>query len=269
MSSLLTQKAVVHPPEQGTFVQTLGADPARQPALEPIELNTTPIPEQPRERLMRLGASTLSDADLLAILLGTGRSGEPVNAMASRVLAEWGGLAGLRTAEPASVACKGVGPAKASRILAVVEMATRIAFRAQPKRLTVDRPDAAARYLLLRYSRRDQEVMGALFLNVRNQTVHESEIFRGTLKRASVEPRAILREALSVGAAGFVVFHTHPSGDPTPSAEDLAFTERLDAASSTVGIDMVDHLILGDVDRWTSLRRNGCLSRLRERRSRR
>ena len=163
---------------------------------------------QPRERLLKLGAATLSDAELIALLLGTGTRGEPVHDMARRLLAEAGGLSGLRLADPATVARKGVGPAKASRVLASVELATRLAFQKVPKRLSLDRPEACVRYLLLRYGVRDQEVMGALFLNVRNQIIYEREIFRGTLRRAAVEPRAILRVALSVGAAGVLVFHT-------------------------------------------------------------
>ncbi len=222
---------------------------------------------QPRERLMRFGAATLSDSELIALLLGTGTRGESVHDMSARLLAEAGGLSGLRMADPLTVARKGVGPAKASRVLAAVELATRLAFRELPKRLPLDRPESSARYLLLRYGVRDQEVMGALFLNVRNHVIYETEIFRGTLRRAAVEPRAILRVALSVGAAGVLMFHTHPSGDPTPSAEDLAFTERLDRALDAIGLQLVDHLILGDVERWTSLRRCGALASARRKKA--
>jgi len=214
---------------------------------------------RPRERLIVHGANALSDSELLAILLGTGTRGESVVKMAERLLSDCGGLGGLRTASVRDVARKGVGPAKASRVLAAIELAIRLAFREVPRRMQLDRPESSARYLLLRYGRRDQEVMGAVYLTVRQQPLHESEIYRGTLRRASVEPRTILREALSVGAAGILLFHTHPSGDPSPSVEDLAFTERLQRAAEVVGIHLVDHLILGDVDRWTSLRRTGAL----------
>ena len=227
----------------------------------PRHLSPVSSGELPRERLLKVGAKGLSDAELVAILLGTGTSGQPVLEMAERLLADSGGLTGLRTADPRTVARKGLGPAKTSRILAAVELATRLAFKELPQRLALDRPEASARYLLLRYGRRDQEVMGAVYLTARNQPLHEGEIYRGTLRRASVEPRTILREALNVGAAGVLLFHTHPSGDPSPSAEDLAFTERFQRAAEVVGVALVDHLILGDTNRWTSLRRTGALMR--------
>jgi DNA repair protein RadC len=99
--------------------------------------------------------------------------------------------------------------------------------------------------------------MGALFLDTRNRLLGESEVFRGTLNRAAVEPRALLKQALLRDAAGLVLFHTHPSGDPAPSAEDLGFTRRMAEAGEIVGIRMVDHLILGSGGRWVSLRRRG------------
>jgi DNA repair protein RadC len=116
-----------------------------------------------------------------------------------------------------------------------------------------------ARYLVLRYAVRDQEVMGALFLDARHRLLAESEIFKGTLVRAATEPRPILCAALSVGAAGLALFHTHPSGDPSPSPEDIRFTRRLEEAGAIVGVNLVDHLILGSTSRWVSLRNRGVL----------
>ena len=215
----------------------------------------------PRERLLENGAGALSDSELIAVLLGTGSREMGVEELGETLLKAAGGIQGLRTADPRAVTRKGVGPAKACRVLAAVELATRLAFAELPKRLCFDRPEACARYLLLRYARRDQEVMGAVFVNVRNEALHECELYRGTLRRAAVEPRGILREALAVGAAGVLLFHTHPSGDPSPSVEDLAFTERLEKAGRVVGVHLLDHLILGGPDRWTSLRRIGALRR--------
>jgi DNA repair protein RadC len=114
-----------------------------------------------------------------------------------------------------------------------------------------------ARYLCLRYGRSDQEIMGALFLDSRHRLISESELFRGTLARASVEPRPVLKEGLLRGAAALLLFHTHPSGDPTPSAEDLAFTRRMAEAGEVIGIRLLDHLILGSASRWISLRQRG------------
>ncbi len=99
--------------------------------------------------------------------------------------------------------------------------------------------------------------MGALYLDTRNRLLAERELYRGTVNRAAVEPRAILKEGLLHGACGMVVFHTHPSGDPSPSPEDLAFTRRLSEGGELVGVRLVDHLILGGVGRWVSLRERG------------
>lgn len=118
-------------------------------------------------------------------------------------------------------------------------------------------PAAVASYLALRHSTLDQEVMGALYLDTRNRLISDRVLFRGALNRAVAEPRQILREGLLAGACGVVVWHTHPSGDPSPSAEDLAFTRRLAEAGEAVGIRLVDHLVLGSQGRFVSLRERG------------
>jgi DNA repair protein RadC len=213
--------------------------------------------ERPRERLLELGASSLSDAELVAILLRTGHRGASALDLARSVLAESSGLAGLTTVEPARLRRHGLGEAKAAALVAAVELAARLARAEVPERLPLHRPAATVRYLVLRYGRRDQEVMGALFLDGRHRLLLDKELYRGTINRASVEPRAILKEALLLAASGVLLFHTHPSGDPAPSAEDLAFTRRLAQAGEIVGIQLVDHLILGTTDRWVSLRERG------------
>ena len=166
-------------------------------------------------------------------------------------------MAGLGTLEARALRRRGLGVAKQATLLAAVELARRVARAELPERLGLSHPEAVARYLLLRYADRDQEIMGALYLDIRNRLIGEGELFRGTLGRAAVEPRAILKQALLGSAAGFVVFHTHPSGDPSPSSEDLGFTRRLSDASEIVGVKMLDHLILGSSSRWVSLRRRG------------
>ncbi len=145
----------------------------------------------------------------------------------------------------------------AATIMAAFEIARRVAFERMPRRDLLDRPDAVASYLGLRYGQLDQETMGALFLDVRNRLIAESEVYRGTLSRAAVEPRAIFKEALLQSASGFVRFHTHPSGDPSPSAEDLTFTRRMAEAGEMIGVKLLDHIILGGFGRWVSLGRRG------------
>jgi DNA repair protein RadC len=216
-----------------------------------------PVEEQPRERLLRNGSQALSDGELVAILLRTGRPGVSAIELGRRLLARCGGAAGLLGLCARALRQEGLGPAKAATVLAAVELARRLARARLPERRPLTDPSAVANYLGLRYLVRDQEVMGALFLDTRNRLLGESEVFRGTLNRAAVEPRALLKQALLRDAAGLVLFHTHPSGDPAPSAEDLGFTRRMAEAGEIVGIRMVDHLILGSGGRWVSLRRRG------------
>jgi DNA repair protein RadC len=199
----------------------------------------------------------LPEAELLAMVLGGGCVQEKSVRLARELLAEVGGLFGLPGASVAMLRHGGLRDAQASALLASREIASRLALQNIPKRRPLDRPGNVARYLLLRYQERDQEVMGALFLNVRHRVLGDAEMFRGTLHRAEVEPREILKECLLRGAAGVVIFHTHPSGDPTPSDADLQFTRRMAYAAALVGVDLVDHLVLGAIGSWVSLRANG------------
>jgi DNA repair protein RadC len=213
-----------------------------------------PEGERPRERLLQHGGSSLSDSELLAVLLRTGRVGVSALQMAMDVLRENGGLAGLLTATPHSLRRSGLGAAKAAALLAAVEVGRRLAREQLLDHEPLTRPVDVARYLAIRYQTCDQEVMGALFLDARNRLLGEREMFRGTISRISVEPREILRECLQRGAAAIYLFHTHPSGDPSPSAEDLLFTRRMVEAAEIVGLRLADHVVLGHRGRWVSLK---------------
>lgn len=226
--------------------------PASGPA--PSLLRELPADDRPRERLLEHGARALSDSEVVAVLLGTGTRGVSALDLARRLLGHVGGLEGLRACGAEDLEVPGVGPAKRCAVLAACELAVRLARSSLPHREPLSRPAAAARYLDLRYGRVDQEVMGALFLDTRHRLIREEEVFRGTLGRAAVEPRPILKRGLLLGAAAFLLFHTHPSGDPSPSAEDLAFTRRLRDAGELVGISLLDHLVLGRGGAWVSLR---------------
>lgn len=216
-----------------------------------------PNDERPRERLLQKGGRALSDSELIAVLLRTGRPGTSALDLARELLRTNGGLVGLLGSGPSLLRHAGLGPAKIAALLAALELARRCARADLPDREPLGQPQAVATYLSLRYSLKAQEVMGALYLDTRNRLLFEAELFRGTLNRAAVEPRAILKRGLIRDAAGFVLFHTHPSGDPSPSAEDLAFTRRMAEAGELVGVRLVDHLILGAGGRWVSLRQRG------------
>ncbi|HKI04948.1 MAG TPA: DNA repair protein RadC [Thermoanaerobaculia bacterium] len=213
-----------------------------------------PEGERPRERLIEHGGSSLADSELLAVLLRTGRKGVSALQMAMDLLRDNGGLAGLLTATPHSLRRIGIGPAKAAALLAAVEIGRRLAREQLLDREPLSRPVDVARYLALRYHTCDQEVMGALFLDARSHLLGEREIFRGTMSRMAVEPREILRECLQRGASSVYLFHTHPSGDPSPSAEDILFTRRMAEAAEIVGLRLADHIVLGDRGRWVSLK---------------
>lgn len=216
-----------------------------------------PREERPRERLLRKGSESLTDVELVAILLRTGRPGLSVLDLSRRLIAESGGLSGLLGSGANALRQAGLGPAKAATLLASIEIGRRLARARLPEREPLTHPAAVASYLSLRYTLKAQETMGALFLDTRNRLIDDQEIFRGTLNRAAVEPRAILKKGLLCDAAGFVLFHTHPSGDPSPSAEDVAFTRRVAEAGEVVGVRLVDHLILGHAGGWVSLKRRG------------
>ncbi len=224
-------------------------------------LRDLPAEQRPRERLLAHGASVLSDSELIAILLRTGHRGCSVLDLAHSLLYdEGGGLGGLPALallvehDLPSLRRRGLGDAKAATVLAAVELARRLARAQLPERKPLGDVAAVARYLNLRYARLDQEAMGAIYVDVRGRIISEREHYVGGVDRTAVEPRAVLKEALRRGATAVVVFHNHPSGDPEPSPEDIAFTRRLARAGAAVGVDLVDHLVLAGGARWVSMR---------------
>jgi DNA repair protein RadC len=220
--------------------------------MPPVDVMIRDLPrsERPRERLLATGPEALSEAELLAVLLRAGHQGTSVLAVATGLLAEHGGLAGLAGTDPRRLLRHGL-------VAAAVEIGRRLARVEICRRDLLNRPATVASYVHMRYGECGQEVMGALYLDVRNRLLREREIFRGTLHRAVADPREILKEGLLRDAAGLVLFHTHPSGDPAPSAEDLLFTKRIARAGELVGLRLIDHLIVGRGGEWTSLRERG------------
>jgi DNA repair protein RadC len=210
--------------------------------------------DRPRERLLELGSQALSDAELVAVVLRTGREGVSVLDLAQQLLRDFDGLPGLVGAPGKGLLRHGLGPAKVAALVAALEIGRRLARAELPERPLLGRPREVATYLALRYGGLDQEVMGALYLDCKNHLLAERELFRGTLSRAAVEPRAVLKQGLLCDAAGVLLFHTHPSGDPTPSAEDLMFTRRMAQVGELMGLRLVDHLVVGGTGRWVSLK---------------
>lgn len=226
-----------------------------------LSLATDPQPrDDPRDQLLEHGSQTLSDAQLLSILLRNGLAAPDAQQLAWGVLAQHGGLAGLVGLSPFDLYRDGLRQAKAASILAAVELASRLCRRDVVLRDRLGRPASQlARYLTLRYSLRDQEVVGALYVDCHHRILAESELYRGSITRTFVEPRQALKEALSLGAHGLYLFHTHPSRDPAPSPHDFAFTRRMNEAAELVGVCLFDHIVLGGLGHWVSLRERGAL----------
>lgn len=218
-------------------------------ALEPAE--------RPRERLSRLGAAALSNRELLALLMGSGTRRASVLELADALLA-----AGLHELARRSLADlerrPGLGRAKATRVLAALELGARVASEAGASPPQLGSAAEVARYLLPRYGTRPVETFGLLALDVRRRLRHEAVVSVGCLTASLVHPREVFQEAIAGRAAAVVVFHNHPSGDPEPSAEDLALTRRLASAGALLGIELLDHLVLGAA-RYVSLRDRGVL----------
>ncbi len=215
----------------------------------------------PRQRLLRHGAQGLSDAELLAVVLRNGSPGIPALAVAERLLDASGGLAGLVGANRQVLRHLGATDSRAAVLLATNELLSRLTRVRLGNQRLLNEPETVAAHIQVSYPVNGQELMGALYLDVRFRLIAEDEIYRGTLTRAAVEPRAILRGALLHSAGGLIVWHTHPSGKPEPSPEDWNFTQRLHQASELMGIRLVDHMILGAGGQWVSLSRREALLR--------
>jgi DNA repair protein RadC len=204
--------------------------------------------DRPREKLWRHGAVALGDNELLALVIAHGGRYGSALTVANRLLAVSGGLHGLVRCSCDDLSrVPGIGHARAAQIAAALELGRRTLTQAPVERPHLKSPQAAAAYLLPRFGGRAVEQFGVVLLDTKHRVIRTSVLALGTQNMTCVEPRDVFREAALGGAAAIVVFHNHPSGDPTPSADDLELTRRLVAAGVLMGIDVVDHLVLGDV----------------------
>ncbi|MDA8354117.1 MAG: DNA repair protein RadC [Firmicutes bacterium] len=222
-------------------------------------IRDVPEEERPRERMAREGPTTLSNAELIAILLRTGTSAESVVQLAGRALAQAGGLKGLAGSTMNElVKIRGIGPAKAVQLLAGVELGRRVSRALPAERAVIRSPGDAADYVMDEMRYLTQEHFLCLFLNTKNRVLDKQCIFVGSLNSSVVHPREVFREAIRRSSAGLICVHNHPSGDPTPSREDIQVTERLFEAGRIVGIELLDHIIIGD-NRFYSLKEKGII----------
>jgi len=224
-----------------------------------ILLRDVPREDRPRERMMIDGAEALSDAELLAILLRTGTRNESAINLASRILRESGGLRQLVDMTISELTrIRGVGPAKAVQLRAGIELGRRLARRAASDRPAIRKPEDAAKLVMEDLRSELKEHFVCLFLNTKNQVLARETLSVGTLNASLVHPREVFRAAIKRGSASIICLHNHPSGDPTPSPEDIALTRRLHEAGSLIGIDVLDHIVIGD-GRFVSLKEQGYL----------
>lgn len=208
--------------------------------------------QRPRERLLAGQGEALADAELLALLWGTGRQGQSAVELAQALLGRTGGLSGLMTLGLQDwLDQAGLGPAKAGQLWAAVELARRAQRSTQRPRITS--PRAAGSYLLPRCQGWLEERFGLLALNAKGDLLAERILSQGTATATLISPREFFREALRYGATTALAFHNHPSGNPEPSREDIQLTRRLQAAGESLGVPLADHLILGN-DRYHSFR---------------
>nr|WP_308162222.1 DNA repair protein RadC [Bacillus sp. ISL-18] len=218
-----------------------------------------PQDERPRERFINHGPQSLSNHELIAILLRTGTKDESVLQLANRLLTHFEGLRMLKGATLEEMTeIKGIGAAKAIQILAAVEIGRRIANLNYTDRYVIRSPEDGAKYVMNDMRFLTQEHFVCLFLNTKNQVIHKQTVFIGSLNASIVHPREVFREALKRSAASIIALHNHPSGDPTPSKEDIDVTKRLVECGKIIGIDLLDHLIIGE-NKFVSLKEKGYL----------
>jgi len=221
-----------------------------------MALKDLPAAERPRERLLREGPAALADYELLAIVLGAGRKGESALMLAMRLLAD-DGLDGLRRRGAAGLhQVAGLGPARAAQVAAALELGRR-AHR-PPERVRLDEPEQVYDYLRRRLDPHVEELL-VLLLDGRLAIVGEVRVARGGRGGLGLAPADVLRPAVAAGAAGLLLAHNHPSGDATPSQADVDTTRQLHEAAQLLGIELVDHLVIGD-NSFVSLRLRGLLS---------
>lgn len=222
------------------------------------KIKDIPKEERPREKLLNFGVESLSDKELLALLLRTGQKGESALKLSERLLEQVNGIEGVFNSSLISLMdVKGIKEAKASQILAACELYRRVK-RKEMKNYKVSSPEDIAYLFEDSFFMENQEIVRLISLNTKNIVISIKEIFKGGLNSSIVHPREIFKEALSMSAAAIILCHNHPSGDPTPSIEDVNITKRIKACGELMGIELLDHVILGK-NKFISLKQKGII----------
>jgi len=217
-----------------------------------------PSKERPRERLEAVGARNLSEAELLAILLRVGIRGESAIQLAQRLLRDLNGVTGIYKT-PFSVLCeqKGMGKAKAAQILAALELGNRIKPENLEEKPLLNSPELVAQMVQAEMASFMQENLWVLLLNTRCRMIGIEKLYQGTINSSTVRIAELFRGAIKKNAASIILVHNHPSGDPTPSTEDIVFTRSAIDAGRNLEIEVHDHLVIGGIGKYVSLREKG------------
>ncbi len=222
-----------------------------------LSVREWPESEQPREKLARFGAAHLSSAELLAIVLRVGSQGEDVLALSQRLLIQHGGLTGLsRTSLAILQAERGLGPAKAVTLKAALELGRRLLLDPGERRLCVRSSQDVAEVMMLEMAGLEQECLRVVLLNNKNMIVDSPIIYQGSINSIPIRTADIFREAVRQACGALILIHNHPSGDPTPSPEDVRVTREIVGAGRLLDIEVLDHLVIGN-RRYVSLKEQG------------
>ncbi len=231
-------------------------DPLKESAT-PYRITDMDETERPRERLARLGAQSLSNAELIAILLRTGVQGENVIEIGQRLLAEFGGLAGLHRASFEELCSQhGLGAAKVAQLKAAMELGKRLRLESPEERPAVHSPADAAALVQFDMSALEQEELWVIALDTRNRVLKIEKLYKGSLNQSQVRVGELFKSAIRLNAANVIVVHNHPSGDPTPSPDDVTVTRQIIQAGKLLDVEVLDHIVIGR-ERFVSLKDRG------------
>ena len=216
-----------------------------------------PTSERPRERLLEFGPGALSTAELLAIILRTGTRDENVILLSHRLLAQFGNLAGLVQASTAEmIAARGLGPAKVAQLKAALELGRRMLVESPEERPQIRSPADAASLVMTEMGLLEQEQLRIMLLDTKNRVLKTPTIYVGSLNTSLIRVGELFRDAIRANCASLIVVHNHPSGDPTPSPEDVAVTRQIVEAGKLLDVEVLDHLVIGR-QRFVSLKERG------------
>lgn len=218
-----------------------------------------PEEERPREKLLKYGAESLSDAELLAIIIRIGNKERTAVELSQDILHYFGGLRALNYLSIRELTqIKGLGPAKAIQLKAVVELSKRLASLSREAREVIKSPQDVAQLLMPELRFLTQEVFKLVLLDIKNQVIAMPMVSKGGLSSSIVHPREVFKEAIKHSSAAIILVHNHPSGIPEPSRDDISITKRLVDSGKIIGIDVLDHIIIGD-GIFTSMKEEGII----------